>query len=243
MAIIDLRVFVPEVISVLSTFAQDSFRQHLRQIPFIDSILGKGDPAQRIPIDCVNSSVSDAITAAVMQSTLQTIQALTFNGRRDAAAKICKLKQVKSLYGTQLDAFVSSLWSPVHCTHGPPGSGKSFVGVALVLALVIIREQAKAEGIHLGPVLMLSYKNHALDEFLIDVLKWSPKPLSSGMMIRTGKPDKQELLNYTEKANPAQQEAERILSDRIHVLRESRKLSKELRDAARNLEVRLLEML
>lgn len=117
------------------------------------------------------------------------------------------------------------------------GSGKSFVGVALVLALVIIREHAEKAGHSLGPVLMLSYKNHALDEFLVDVLAWSPRHIAVGGLIRTGKADRPELLDYNERANPAQKAAEEILNERISTLRSSRKFSRDLLDAANFLQV------
>ena len=43
-AIIDLRVFVPEVISVLSTFAKHDFKDQLDQIPFFCQLIGHQSP-------------------------------------------------------------------------------------------------------------------------------------------------------------------------------------------------------
>ena len=43
-AIIDLRVFVPEVISVLSTFAKHDFKDQLDQIPFFCRLIGHQSP-------------------------------------------------------------------------------------------------------------------------------------------------------------------------------------------------------
>jgi len=40
---------------------------------------------------------------------------------------------------------------------------KSYIGVCLVLALDLIRKKAEQAGHAVGPVLVLSYKNHALD--------------------------------------------------------------------------------
>lgn len=49
-AIIDLRVFVPEVISVLSTFSRDDFSSHLNQIPFVQKLIGnEASPAAVFP--------------------------------------------------------------------------------------------------------------------------------------------------------------------------------------------------
>ena len=50
----------------------------------------------------------------------------------------------------------------------------------------------------ISAVLVLSYKNHALDEFLCDVLEFSPGFKQRGHLIRTGKPERPELMNHTE---------------------------------------------
>lgn len=44
---------------------------------------------------------------------------------------------------------------------GPPGTGKSYVGVQLTRALLASKERAS-----LGPILVICYTNHALDQFL-----------------------------------------------------------------------------
>jgi Rad3-related DNA helicase len=44
---------------------------------------------------------------------------------------------------------------------GPPGTGKSYLGVHLMRVLLEVKKQAK-----LGPVLVVCYTNHALDQFL-----------------------------------------------------------------------------
>lgn len=50
----------------------------------------------------------------------------------------------------------------VHCV-------QSFVGVQLILALDAVRQAAIRAGHSVGPVVIMSYKNHALDEILLDV--------------------------------------------------------------------------
>ena len=237
-AIIDLRVFVPEVVSVLSTIAQDSFRNHLVQIPFVNSLIGRGAPTALPMIINNETPLRNMIEDAVVNSNILLLKDLPYEVRRNAAARISNLNIVKSLYGTQLESFLKSLKNAVHCTHGPPGSGKSFLGVALVLSLMEIRNVARSSGLHnLGPILMLSYKNHALDEVLVDVLKWAQRVISPGVMIRTGKPEHENLQNFSERANRQQFLAEKELSTRISVLRESRKVNKDLRDTARHLKV------
>jgi hypothetical protein len=51
---------------------------------------------------------------------------------------------------------------------GPPGCGKTHVGIRLVQQLLL------RQGIP-GPILVMTYKNHALDEFLMGLLPFVPK--------------------------------------------------------------------
>ncbi|SPQ99174.1 unnamed protein product (mitochondrion) [Plasmodiophora brassicae] len=63
----------------------------------------------------------------------------------------------------QCRALVSALRSEVSCIQGPPGTGKSYVGVQIVLSII----QALSTRLgHSGPVLVICYTNHALDQFL-----------------------------------------------------------------------------
>jgi hypothetical protein len=52
---------------------------------------------------------------------------------------------------------------------GPPGCGKTHVGIRLVQQLLL-----RQQGIP-GPILVMTYKNHALDEFLMGLLPFVPK--------------------------------------------------------------------
>eukprot|EP01061_Rhynchopus_euleeides_P023069 TRINITY_DN3758_c0_g1_i3.p1 TRINITY_DN3758_c0_g1~~TRINITY_DN3758_c0_g1_i3.p1 ORF type:complete len:1450 (+),score=649.83 TRINITY_DN3758_c0_g1_i3:169-4518(+) len=76
---------------------------------------------------------------------------------------------------------------PVLLVQGPPGTGKSFIGCRLVECIAEFRIKLQSgelrneyeppeagdddkEDEKPGPILVLTYKNHSLDEFLIDVL-------------------------------------------------------------------------
>lgn len=122
LAIIDLRVFVPEVISVLSTFAQESFKSHLDQIPFIQCLIGQS-PGVNLNLNYALSKTT-VIAEAIKGSEIELIKRLTPDSLARLTQRICQLEQVKSLYGTQLEAFVDGLAGAVHCTQGPPGTGK-----------------------------------------------------------------------------------------------------------------------
>ena len=48
----------------------------------------------------------------------------------------------------------------ISCIQGPPGTGKTFIGIQLVRTILEFEERPET------PILILTYKNHALDEFL-----------------------------------------------------------------------------
>ncbi len=105
------------------------------------------------------------------------------------------------------------LWAP---------SRQSYLGVCLVLALDLIAETARQSGHAVGPIVILSYKNHALDEFLCDVLTLSHR-FQLGQLIRTGKPEHSELQPYSERFSYAEREAENSLVRKIAVERHAKK--------------------
>ena len=83
------------------------------------------------------------------------------------------LVEQKTLDRGQLKSFIESLVEPVHLTQGPPGTGKSYLGVVIVQALIKIRNawMSVCQSVGEPPILVLSYKNHAIDEFLVDLVK------------------------------------------------------------------------
>ena len=82
------------------------------------------------------------------------------------------LVEEKTLDPGQLKSFIESLVEPVHLTQGPPGTGKSYLGVVIVQALIKIRNawMSVSQSVGEPPILVLSYKNHAIDEFLVDLV-------------------------------------------------------------------------
>ena len=149
-AIIDLRVFVPEVVSVLATLAGKDFCKHFSQIPFKDRLLGIPSAPSTITYQPKSSVVSN-IANALDHSEIEFVLRLDKEGRSALASAIYAIPQVQTLYGTQLEAFTAALSSSAHCTQGPPGTGKSYIGVCLVLALDVIRTRAQMFGTPVGP--------------------------------------------------------------------------------------------
>ncbi|SYW80154.1 uncharacterized protein UBRO2_03422 [Ustilago bromivora] len=62
---------------------------------------------------------------------------------------------------SQAEALISTLCRSVALIQGPPGTGKSYTGVALMKVLMENKKAAK-----LGPVLCVTFTNHALDQIL-----------------------------------------------------------------------------
>lgn len=122
-AIIDLRVFVPEVISVLNTFSKKDFKDQLDQIPFFDRLIGHGSKQKALEFN-LKDSVQTFVSYALENSEIDYVQRLDSNSKLELINEICALESIQSLSGTQLEAFAAALYSSVHCTQGPPGTGK-----------------------------------------------------------------------------------------------------------------------
>ncbi|KAJ5670148.1 uncharacterized protein N7477_005511 [Penicillium maclennaniae] len=78
---------------------------------------------------------------------------------------ILKLQSHTGLDHGQCQGLIAALTREYALIQGPPGTGKSYVGVKLVQALLEIKKKAK-----LGPILVICYTNHALDQFLKHLL-------------------------------------------------------------------------
>ncbi|CAK7236767.1 hypothetical protein SBRCBS47491_009749 [Sporothrix bragantina] len=96
------------------------------------------------------------------------------------------IQRKTQLDGTQATALVEALSRSVALIQGPPGTGKTFLGVHLLKVLLENRQNAK-----LGPIIIVCYTNHALDQLLEHVLDSNPK----ANVLRMGSRSKSERLN------------------------------------------------
>lgn len=190
-AVIDCMTFVPEYIPVLKALEM----QHEQTLPFNDGDLlnfCKSRPADLSNTIDLSFNLADKrglVRDMVLNSGLQPIIEL----RRDdyltdnLVNQLVQLVESATLDRGQLVSFLNSLRNPVHCTQGPPGTGKSYLGVVIVRALMIVRslwlQHNRSAG--LPPILVLSYKNHAIDEFLVDLVNAESRSLQ-GSLIRIG---------------------------------------------------------
>lgn len=77
-----------------------------------------------------------------------------------------ELDRRTSLAKGQCEALVTALTRELALIQGPPGTGKSHLGVQVMRVLIHNRERAD-----LGPILVVCYTNHALDQFLEHLVK------------------------------------------------------------------------
>jgi hypothetical protein len=90
-------------------------------------------------------------------STQHETLALDVNSPMDAGV----LSAQTTLDHAQAEALISTLCKSMALIQGPPGTGKSYTGVALMKVLMENKKAAK-----LGPVLCVTFTNHALDQIL-----------------------------------------------------------------------------
>ncbi|KAG9749834.1 hypothetical protein KCU73_g6729, partial [Aureobasidium melanogenum] len=90
---------------------------------------------------------------------------LAFDPSNLKQSDIEDLTKATTLDITQASALLSSLSRSFALIQGPPGTGKSYTGVALLKTLV----RNKKEG-RLGPILVVTFTNHALDQSLENLL-------------------------------------------------------------------------
>ncbi|CCT63148.1 uncharacterized protein FFUJ_00231 [Fusarium fujikuroi IMI 58289] len=76
-----------------------------------------------------------------------------------------ELEEATGLDAGQCRGLVGALTREYALIQGPSGTGKSYLGVQLLRVLLAAKQKA-----HLGPILIICYTNHALDQFLKHLL-------------------------------------------------------------------------
>jgi hypothetical protein len=95
-----------------------------------------------------------------------------------------KIEANTTLDRGQCQALLAALTREFAFIQGPPGTGKSYLGVHLMRVLLGVKAKAK-----LGPVLVVCYTNHALDQFLEHLIE-----VGITKIIRVGGQSKSKLL-------------------------------------------------
>lgn len=101
------------------------------------------------------SGTPDLLPIEAKQAFMQYGQALGITSELDPA---------------QREAFEQCADKSLALIVGPPGTGKSYLGCRIAR---VLSEVARAQSDGSGPVLVVTWKNHALDEMLLDIAKTS----------------------------------------------------------------------
>ena len=130
-------------------------------------------------------------------SCLLKNQRAKFTMRAGEQVDIETLQELSTLDKAQAVAVVNTLQRSIGLIQGPPGTGKSYTGVALtnVLIQALRQNRKRASGTRradedLGPIICVCYTNHALDQFLEDLLE---KKITT-QIVRIGSRSKSEIL-------------------------------------------------
>ena len=136
----------------------------LEGLPFCEELVCGQNP-QEPPSYIGDSATIDAhIVYNNLPNAFPIISFLEHEGQGDT-----------TLDDSQMKAIKLALCRRVAVVQGPPGTGKTFIGVQLVKLIRSISTRPNS------PVLLLTYKNHALDEFLKEMVKLYP-----GDVVRIG---------------------------------------------------------
>jgi hypothetical protein len=77
-----------------------------------------------------------------------------------------KLESTTKLDRGQCQALIAALTREYALIQGPPGTGKSYLGLQIMKVLLDVNRKA-----NLGPIMIVCYTNHALDQFLEHLLE------------------------------------------------------------------------
>ncbi|KAI9099988.1 hypothetical protein DFS34DRAFT_684986 [Phlyctochytrium arcticum] len=206
-AIIDCQTFAPDFLPVLT--ALDALRQ--AGLPFKDgrllnlstrksanaNLTQAGEQLAKIGSE-VPVDADRRITSLIEESQLDPIVQIRRHtgGKQRLYIHLKMLVDEATLDNAQLTSFLGALRHPVYCTLGPPGTGKSYVGVLIVHALIQIRNLWVRYFPAVGspPILVLSDNNHAIDTFMCALTAGEPHV----SMIRMGVCNEPRLAKFAE---------------------------------------------
>ncbi|GIJ82623.1 hypothetical protein Asppvi_001132 [Aspergillus pseudoviridinutans] len=156
-----------------------------RELPFLEILVPNGDVGQvdiPPPLYALRPGFRFNLRCLMNNKTDLFIQA---NKPVDTEC----LQRNSALDRAQATALVNSLQHRIGLIQGPPGTGKSYTGVALIRVLLANKKQGKT---NLGPVLCVTYTNHALDQLLEALID---KGVTS-QIIRIGSQSKSDQLRF-----------------------------------------------
>jgi hypothetical protein len=127
-------------------------------LPFARYLTGSGDVAMRVPAYVAGAYRVDLGLLSKSGAALHADLSLP------DSFPLTELVEHSTLDPSQAEALKAMLCQEISLIQGPPGCGKTFIGIQFV-KLLIGNNVARS-----GPILCVCYTNHALDQFLEGIL-------------------------------------------------------------------------
>lgn len=116
-------------------------------------------------------------------------------------------KELIKLNEMQYNAFKAALTNEFTVIQGPPGTGKTFIGLKIIKTLInnLYKTNNKMRNCSslTKPILVICYTNHALDQFLTGILRFTNKIVRIGGQSRLEILDEYNLRNVTRIIRPS----------------------------------------
>ena len=168
-----------------------------------------GLPFEKYLVEC-NTEVSSPAYLQHMRLALNDIEP----GKVDSFEF-----QLDSLDQSQMSALRLAFDNELALIQGPPGTGKTFIGVKLVELLLDNQKRWETADSNLHPpIVVLSYTNHALDQFLECILERSKNTGNQVDMVRIGSRSKSDILKkFTLKEKVYKEQSYHTRRNRSHL--------------------------
>ncbi|KAL7619886.1 hypothetical protein AAE478_010433 [Parahypoxylon ruwenzoriense] len=124
--------------------------KEIKELPFEDEILRWNAKSKPKPPSYLLSSNITALLRDLDRNPSLDIQ------------NALNLPSATKLDKSQTECFITGMLNRLSIIQGPPGTGKSFIGALLAKAIFCHSDQT---------ILILTYKHHALDQFIEDIIK------------------------------------------------------------------------
>ena len=145
------------------------------EMAFSDELIYLDDPKPPPTAETTTLDQTSSLDEMSLLERLKMMRLHSLTNRESLLAAKGKARTPPaSMDESQKEAFKQALQNRVAVIQGPPGTGKTYIGIKLVEALL------SEESLQL-PILVLTYKNHALDEFLKELIRLLP-----GEVVRIG---------------------------------------------------------
>ena len=129
-----------------------------------------------------SEQTNDNLSSKEMPNPLSSVQVLNndvFGDKRIYNKGVDELKKCSTFDTKQFDAFYAALTKELCIIEGPPGTGKTFVGLKIVECLLNNRLVWNTSS-EIRPILIVCFKNHALDQFLEGIVKFNQNVVRIG---------------------------------------------------------------